>query len=269
MSERPPPRRRNSAAVAYEAHRRQRRAPSSRRLPVGRFWELLRSAVRRGSWPAGTLLVEGELLHGFGASRSSVRTGLRLLAEEGLVTREIRTGTPVVTGVAEVNALEVVPGARTDDEARLNVRELVAEVLPAPPLIAEVLELPAGDPVLRLEQIGELDGRPIYLRSAFLPLFDVPDLHARVLRLDADPRGLADSFTTLFGLAPGPAEASVTALPAGRSVARHLGVERGTPVLVREMVLRDELGRLRDLSTTYCRGDAVSMTSGGPPVHGP
>jgi GntR family transcriptional regulator len=126
-------------------------------------------------------------------------------------------------------------------------------------------------PVLRLEQVGEFDGRPIYLRSAFLPLYDVEDLRERVLCLDADPPPFADAFSTLFGVPAGPVEASVTASPAGRSVARHLGVDRGSPVLVREMVLRDASGRLRELSTTYCRGDAISMTSGAgePPDHGP
>lgn len=254
--------------MAYEATRRARRASvGGRALPTGRFWEQLRSAVRRGTLTAGTLLVESELVQHFGASRASVRTGLRLLAEEGLVTREVRTGTPVVTGVAEVNALAVVPDRRTPGPGRLRVVPLVGQVLhPLPAAWAAVLELGPGEPALRLEQVGELDGRPIYLRSAWLPLHGVEDLYARVLRLDESPRPLQDSFRALFGAAPGAMEATLTALPAGRSVAHHLGVERGSPILVREMAIRDAGGRLRDLSTTYYRGDAVSLAAG---VHAP
>lgn len=262
----PPRRRRDNAAVTFEATRRARRSTvhGMAALPAGRFWEQLRSVVRRGVLPAGTLLVEGELLTRFGASRASVRTGLRLLAEEGLVKREVRTGTPVVTGVAEVNVLAVVPGRRSPGPGRLRVVTLVGEVLdPLPPALADVLELPAGGAALRLEQVAELDGRAIYLRSALLPLHGVPDLHARVLRLDEAPRSLTDSFTTLFDAVPGAMEAALTASPAGGSVARHLRIERGSPVLVREMLMRDDTGRVRDLSTTYYRGDAVSLTSAG------
>jgi len=261
----PPPARssRPPAAVAFEAQRRRRRAAGGggvRPLPAGRFWELLRSQIRRGSVGAGQLLVEGDLLQRFGSTRSSVRRGLRLLAEEGLVTREVRTGTPVVTAVAEVDVVEVVPDARSAP-VTLRIVDVVAEVLPrVPEALAEVLEITVADPVLRLEQVAELGGRPVYLRSAFLPLHGVEDLYPRIQQLDLDPQPVQEAFRRLFGVAPGEAESSLTAVPAGRSAAAHLGVERGSPIVLREMVLRDVDGRLRDLSTTYYRGDSLSLT---------
>ncbi|MDQ4118234.1 MAG: GntR family transcriptional regulator, partial [Actinomycetota bacterium] len=52
---------------------------------VRRLRDLLRAAIAGGRFPEERLPGEGELMVGFGASRSAVRGALSLLHDEGLV----------------------------------------------------------------------------------------------------------------------------------------------------------------------------------------
>jgi DNA-binding GntR family transcriptional regulator len=62
---------------------------------VDRVAALLREQVLDGGLPAGTRLVEADLVESHGAARHTVRAALRTLADEGLVTIERNRGARV------------------------------------------------------------------------------------------------------------------------------------------------------------------------------
>src|SRR5262249_29570424 len=76
-----------------------------------RVYELLRSAIRTGYLPAGTQLVEFELVKTLSTSRNALRVALQLLADEGVVERNPRSGTFITSAMVQITLNELDPDA--------------------------------------------------------------------------------------------------------------------------------------------------------------
>jgi GntR family transcriptional regulator len=114
--------------------------------------------------PGDRLPSEPELARVLGVSRPSLREGIALLAEDGVVHRLHGSGTYVAhrPGVRNdlsrnfsvsslIEAMSLQPGSRSDDCA--------AE--PAPPRVAAALGVETGAPVSALRRVRTANGRPV------------------------------------------------------------------------------------------------------------
>jgi DNA-binding GntR family transcriptional regulator len=74
--------------------------------------DMLRTAIRNGSLPAGTRLVEQDVAEKLGVSRVPVREAIQVLVEEGLVRKSPHRGAyvylPSITEIDEISSLRVV-----------------------------------------------------------------------------------------------------------------------------------------------------------------
>jgi GntR family transcriptional regulator len=237
-------------------HQRQRqrdkRAPGNN--SARRTYDLLRFSLHH--LEPDSRLVEEKLVDSLSASRNTVRATLRLLAEQGLVTRRPKTGTTVATSlVLPVN--EVMTVAEFDNRGRVPpaTRLLEALVIPAPEIIRERLALAADASVLILEGVLLDDGEPFAVSVSYVGLDDP----AQGVAEGAGPDAIA--FLEDLGVALGASHTTVGAVTTDAQTATLLGVAEGSPALWLEDLLRDVHGRPRALCQFRFRSDRVAFTS--------
>lgn len=247
-----------------EHARHWRRRRPHRRVSPRRAYEQLRAGIRVGSVGPDAQL--GELLLGeqLGVSRNSIRAALQMLAVEGLVERRTKTGTRPSRRIVEIPVGEVLP-RDAGEYAAITVRQLGHALVHPPETVRARLDIP-HQPVLEVEQLGVWHGEPLYVRTGYLPLWESPQVILdRMAELHADLQSFTTSFTHLFGRPPGRWECAVEAVPATAPFADLLGIPAGRPLLLRELVMRDDEGAVREFSFTHLRGDRVALCAGSTP----
>ena len=132
----------------------------------------LRHAISRGTFRPGTQLpTEAELCQMLGVSRTVVREALRVLEEDGLVTRRHGVGTfvrdhPIIKnlnfnfGITEmIESAGLISGT-----SYLAIRSESADQE-----IAEQLRVALGTPLVTVERVRTADGRPVVYSLDTLP----------------------------------------------------------------------------------------------------
>ncbi len=241
----------------------RRRSESARWLA-----DLLRALIegREGAYAIGPLPSEHELAHEYGASRNVVREALDLLRDEGLLRRVPGAGTFVTTRRA-VHGLDRLRGlAETfhEDSDRVANRVLSADVVPSPHLVADRLEIEPGSPVVFIERIRQLDGRPVSLDASYLPAEMETPLLGPVADRETGLLARCDVFTLLertLGVELGEASLFIEAVGADAATAQLLEVMPGSPLLLVTRLARLVDGRPVDFEFVRYRGDRLSLTA--------
>jgi GntR family transcriptional regulator len=132
----------------------------------------LREAITRGTFRPGTQLpTEAELCEMLGVSRTTVREALRVLEENGLVTRRQGVGTfvrdqPILKnlnfnfGITEM----IASAGLTPGTSHLTIRSETADKE-----MAEQLRVALGTPIVTVERVRTADGRPVVYSLDSLP----------------------------------------------------------------------------------------------------
>jgi GntR family transcriptional regulator len=248
-----------------------------------RTYEQLRASIRVGLTDPDTQFRELTISQEFGASRNSVRVALAMLAADGLITRGPRRGTILAKQIIDFPVDRVLPRYFDVDPATAThgmvVLDLESAVLTTPPLIAELLETDVPR-IVSYEQMAIFDGEPVYVRSGVSPIeYDAEQYFARIASCNAavaaitaaDPAAPGDPtapqiemefvFELLFGVPFGHCRSRVEVVAADEHLAKLLGMEHGSPLLLRQQVNYDVNGVAREFSFTHYRGDRTTLTS--------
>ncbi len=232
---------------------------SRRSAPARRIRDILRARIHRGVYGDRPLPPETQLAADFGTSRNIVRDALALLRDEGIVDRVPGAGTFVVARMA-VQGLDRLRGLAesfdTGDDRIVN-RVLLAEEIPATPIVAERLELDPGTPVVVLERVRYLDGEPLSLDASYL----TADVGRPLLAMDLAGRDVFGLLEAELGLPLGSASVCIEAVAADPTVAGLLEVRSGSPLLLLERLTYTDSGRPVDLEYLRVRGDRFSLSS--------
>src|SRR5207302_7042449 len=173
--------------------------------PARRIRDVLRARILTGAYGADPLPSEARLAAEFGASRNVVRDVLTLLRSEGLVERIPGAGTFVVSSKA-VQGLDRLRGlAETFVTGCVVNQVLLAEMVPATPIVAERLMLAPGAAVVALERVRLLDGQPLSLDASYLPA----DVGAPLLEMDLAGNDVFGLLERELGLPLGSAAISI------------------------------------------------------------
>lgn len=191
--------------------------------------DLLIERLIGGYWKPGDLLPsEMQLAGELGVSQGTVRKALDEMTAGNLLVRRQGRGTYVAEHdqehalfhffkMTDRNGLPLVPQSRVLRRARS----------PARPAEAARLALGGKEEVTRITRVRTLDGHPAIFERIVLPTTLFPGL--------LDRRELPNTLYTLFardyGITVARAEERLTAVPAGAEAARHLAVERDSPLL--------------------------------------
>lgn len=221
-----------------------RKGPLSQRLK-----EALVLSIRDGNLPPNHALPsERDMAEVLGVSRSTLRTCLKELAEQGLVQTRHGSGTVVVGQIPK--ALSRHSGFTEDARARglvpsSDILSLTREK--AGPETALRTGMPLGSEVLTLVRLRRADGEALSYESVTVPIWAVGE--------DFDGRGSLYDRMDAFGTRPKRMLQTLEAVAAPMEIADALGIAHGAPVLRIAQVGYGADGRAVEDSISWYRGD--------------
>lgn len=206
--------------------------------------------------PGDLLPPEEELAIQGGISRTTVRHALATLVHLGYIERRRGLGTRVaepkisqqlsaLTGFAEdMFSAGLEPLAKV-----VSIREIAATST-----VAEQLRLPGDSKVVRIERVRLGDGRPILFDVSHLPV----TIGRRVAGEDLVNRPIFSLLEDDYGIRLGEADLRISAISAGRYIARLLNVAANAPLLMIERTTYATDSTPIDYETLYYRGDRMT-----------
>lgn len=228
--------------------------PVDRTSPVPLYYQIaqsLRAAIGAAD-QAAALPTELALCRRFRVSRGVVRQALGLLEQEGLIERARGRGTFIRPRRVEHELTRLC--SVTDDLRargfRPGTRLLGVAAMPAPPHIAQALDLAEGEPVWEVYRLRLADDEPVSLQWCYLPVAVAPDL---------DRQDLSGSLWRLYEEQYGRrlqwAEQSVRTRAAAPEEAERLAVEPGDPLFIITRTIYDDRDEPVQYLHSLWRGD--------------
>lgn len=217
--------------------------------------DVLRSALVRGRYASTPLPSEAELQRMFGATRSTVRTALAILTRDGLVQRLRGTGTFV--GAEKIPQLD--HGFQGLGGPGSSIFHVVADrrVIEAPELIAPLLGVAAGDPLLYLRRkTFTAEGEVVSMFTGYLRL----PLAQPLLDPGADLSGeYYDTVERLLGRRIREDRVVLEASCADELTAAEMQIEVGAPVFQHERIIRLDRDETLEFGVGFQRGDRIRI----------
>ncbi len=229
-----------------------RESDAARQRSPRRIYGLIKMGILRGVFVLGEQIFEDQLVEAYATTRNAVRSALRMLADEGLISRHPKSGTIVVQSLSRV---PLRPDGQASGREELMVPELVeraevpATVLLRQRLRTERTHVSMGEWVLREkdEAVGVLTA---YWKEDLATIFPCEDGAAGQL---------AERFEFAYGAELGVVDLNVTAVQCEAWTSRILGVPLGSALLVRERLAYDVSGMPREYSFTYFPAGKVTL----------
>lgn len=230
------------------------------RLPrYHRIAEALRERIRNGALAPGARLDnQRRLARSFDVTLMTLRQALELLERDQLITRRHGLGTFVAAPTIDYDILQFrrLAGDLSAQGERVVTRVLGSRSVPADRRVASELGVPGRAPVLVLERLRLVGGRPMSLQYSFLP----PRIGAEVLRADLGHTPLRQVLEFKLGIAVRRARETVSAVRLGRREARELECRAGAPAFESERVSSDAAGEPVVFDRVFIPGDRFRIT---------
>ncbi|MGX1778597.1 GntR family transcriptional regulator [Nocardia brasiliensis] len=227
--------------------------PVSSRLFARRLHDLLRTALRAGSFSSGRLPSEAELMAQYRASRDVVREALDLLRHDGLIERRRGLGTMSIRSDYVVALAPPPEGHSLEDHValgRVSSHLLHRTWLPAPTVIADRLDgVETNDDCLCVECVMLLDDRPAAVLTNYLRAPEASRIDQTTFR---------DDYYSLLragGIDVVACDIGLQAACADQCVAALLQVLPGEPVLLLEQTIRNNNGEAINYALGTCRSE--------------
>jgi GntR family transcriptional regulator len=214
--------------------------------------DLLRSEIRNGALPRGTLLVEDRLMETLAGCPTRVGAAVKQGGTSGLVSRTKRGGTRVVERITQMSLSDILPSDGGADDFRIRVID--RRIVPATDLIRD--RLGTDDDQIGFVEHYFLSGEePVGVRAVY---------HRVAVR---QPEGwhrcppLGYAFAAVFGRSLRTIKSTIDAVAADAKTARLLDISVGSPVLLVEQCLIDSDGVCQEFTFTRYRADRVSIAA--------
>lgn len=233
----------------------------SSRLPLyHQLYQLLHGDILSGRRKPGDMLPpESELMEQHGLSRTTVRQGLDLLVNEGLITRQRGRGSFVAHPAVEQTLVRIV--SFTDDMRQRGLtpstRVISSALVPAPPDIARRLKLEDGQEVASIERLRLADGEPMSVEKSFL----VHRLCPGILEGDYALVPLREALARNYGIRLSYARQAIRAILATHDLAHLLSIEPGSALLFLERVSYSQDNIPTEFLRIYYRADRYCLVS--------
>jgi len=246
----------NSKVNMTDWERRLALDPSAAAPLYHQLRERLRTLVRECE-PETLLPTERALMAYASVSRATARRAIADLVQEGLLITRQGSGTYTAPGRVPTE-LGRRPAGFTETMLRLGRRPatklIEAQLVAAPPDIANRLNLADGAQVVVVERLRLLDDQPCMLERAHLSADLFPGL------LDSDLTGsLYDILRSRYGLAPASGTESIMAINADSRLARRLDVPVAAALIATARTTKTTHGTVLEHTIRHARGDMCSF----------
>jgi GntR family transcriptional regulator len=220
--------------------------------------DFIRREIQNGNLPQGSRLPpERELCLQLNISRATLRKALTTLVEAEFLRpshgRGWYIGSPAVRKEWP-SSLESFTETATRMGLAAESLVLRCEFVPANFDEAEQLGIAPGAPLFQLVRVRLLGGIPVALDSTSIP----GALVGGIAQRDFTVESLYDALASA-GLEPARADSTIEAQEADEATAGHLGVSRGTPMLILRQLAVDESGRPLFASTVNYAGERYRL----------
>jgi GntR family transcriptional regulator len=227
------------------------------KLPLyHQLYEILKESILGGVFQPGEMIpAESELIERYGVSRTTVRQVLGILVNEGLVYRQRGRGSFVAHQTLEEGLSRII--SFTEDMKRRGfnpeTQVLFADVIPAPPQIADKLRITPGEELARIRRLRLADGEPICIEDSHLLYRLFPGIER------ADLSRSLEEETHAHGVRWSRAVQTIRAVQAEREVAKLLAVPAKSAVLLIERVSYTQDDQPAEFLRVHYRGDRYSL----------
>ena len=224
--------------------------------------DALRGDLAEGRYaPGDRLPTEAALAERFGVNRHTVRHGISLLVEEGLVRTRRGSGAFVAATPTDYPIgkrvrfhQNVVAAGRRPEKRVLQVENRAATAGEA-----QALRIATGETVCAYHGLSLADGQPLALFESLFPLPRMPGITETLGRISSVTEALADVGVADYTRA----STRLTAVRATATQALHLQVREGDPLLRSTGVNVDDAGVPVEYGRTWFAGDRVTLTLDG------
>ncbi|TLP64380.1 phosphonate metabolism transcriptional regulator PhnF [Parasedimentitalea maritima] len=232
------------------------------RTPIWKsIYSALSSDIADGRYGSGDKLpTEAQLASRFGVNRHTVRHALKVMAKEGLVLARRGAGVFVAQRPTEYQIGRRVRFHQNLEAAgRMPAKEvLLLETRKANPRETEALQL-IGSEVHVYEGLSLSDGQPIGVFRSVFPADRFPNLLENLEKARSVTKALQEHGVTDFTRS----QTSLTAKTASATIALHLRLSEGAPILRAVSINVDPEGRPIEYGRTWFAGDRVTLTVKG------
>jgi len=219
-----------------------------------RIREELRERIVSGAWqPLDRVPSESELMSRYGVSRVTVRQALGYLEHARLIFRVPGKGSFVADSkpFQELGRLQGFAEAMAAQGHAATNRLVSARDTTASPEVAARLRLAPGAPVIELQRVRCLDGRPVSLDISWLPR----GVGERLPRADLERRDVFLMLERDLGYTLGHADLAIDAALADAQTAALLEIAPQAPILRIERLTLTREGLPLDYEHLFCRTD--------------
>jgi GntR family transcriptional regulator len=194
----------------------------------------------------------------FGVTLMTLRQALGVLERERLIARQHGLGTFVASPSIDYDILQLqrLAGDLSAQGEVVQTRFLGARFMPADSGAAHALRVTERAPVLLLERLRLVAGRPMSLQRSFLP----EAIGAEAARADLTVTSLREILEFKLGLTITAATETISAIRLDRREARQLGCRGGKPAFLSERASFTEAGAAVVFDRVYIPGDRFRIT---------
>ena len=205
--------------------------------------EHIKSQILGGKLAAGGRLPpESELIHSSNLSRVTIRKGLEILENEGLVERKQRLGTFVRNPISrELSRVQTITEVLLSKGITPRVKVISFGTVRPPKVVGHALLLNGDEKLLLAKRLYLSGNDPLALLHIFLPL-NIRE-HAEVLRSETFSTETTYTIWERVGIQIQGATHSIRAARTDKEDAKALGIKGGDPVLILDRVTYAKDGR--------------------------
>jgi GntR family transcriptional regulator len=212
-------------------------APSATFSPLyQQIKALLLDSLQSGEWrPGAPIPSEMELAARYEVSQGTVRKAVDELATENLLIRHQGKGTFVASHHSEAwqyRFFSLMPDS--GKKVPLKSHFLSCKSIKSPSKIAQLLKLPASEQVIQIDRVQNMGGQFAVFEQIWLPKQRFSGM--TLDRLESWPGPLYAFYESEFATHMVRAEEKIKAIAAEATIATHLKMEPGSPLLLVERV---------------------------------